>query len=151
IELRVPAHLAFSTTVFPSDAAANIICFIPVGMVFANAGVAGATLISALIALAAETSQLFMMHRDPSLVDVVGNAVGALAGAVIATQLRIETASVRIGRPVALAAAALAAALTLVPWINALAPPNPRGLIAPGDLEAHWTLDDAEGGRVHDL
>jgi hypothetical protein len=51
------------------DAIENVAGYVPVGIVFAWLGPLRAVLAAAGISSFAENSQLFMMHRDPEVVD----------------------------------------------------------------------------------
>src|SRR5215813_3860723 len=82
IELRPlsAAKPSFSSDDF-LDIAANILGYVPVGIVLGELGLFRAVAVAGLISAFAETGQLVMMHRDPSLIDVVSNVIGALLGA----------------------------------------------------------------------
>lgn len=150
IELRLPPNTVFSTTVYLSDAVANIAGYVPVGGVLAAFGLAPAVLSAAVLAVIAEASQLFMIHRDPSAVDIVCNILGASLGAVGVFSWRVDATRLSVTTGRAIAAAISAALLLIVPAANAPAVPNERGSSAPGTLEAHWTLDEGKGDIVHD-
>src|SRR3954451_19296241 len=84
IEIRPfgSAAVNFSFDDIP-DFVVNILGYIPVGIVLGKLGRLRATLIGGAISLFAETSQLMMMHRDPSVSDLVANVGGTLLGSMV--------------------------------------------------------------------
>src|SRR5262245_61753885 len=77
VELRSLVHVGLDVRIFVFDVLANVAGYLPVGLVLAESGVGLALLLGALMAMFAETGQFVMMHRDPSVVDVVANVIGA--------------------------------------------------------------------------
>src|SRR5262249_1692993 len=73
IELRHPDFSLLSFSVFPVDVVANIAGYVPVGLVLADVGPFWGILLAALVSIGAEATQFAMMHRDPSIVDVIAN------------------------------------------------------------------------------
>ncbi|MCK6458683.1 MAG: VanZ family protein [Planctomycetes bacterium] len=65
------------------DFALNIVLFLPAGALQALLGrrASASTAAAALLSLAIEAAQMWIPHRHPSQLDVLANAVGALAGA----------------------------------------------------------------------
>ena len=128
------------------DIVANITGFVPVGMVFAALGPVRAVMAAALVSIFAETSQLVMLYRIPSLTDVATNVIGAFLGVMIVARYNVKpqfTATRRIGT----VAAALALLLILGVWKMSGNWPSDRGTTTPGTgtLEAHWTFDESSG------
>jgi glycopeptide antibiotics resistance protein len=68
-----------------SDVLANILGYVPVGIVLWDLGPFRAVTIAGIVAIFAETAQLFMVHRDSSIHDVLSNVVGAFLGVAIAS------------------------------------------------------------------
>src|SRR5262245_10773964 len=93
------------------DFVANILGYIPLGIVLGKLGMLRAVLIGGAISLFAETSQLVMMHRDPSFSDLVANVVGTLLGSLASARWRICSPAIRIGRRVSVGAMLLAGTL----------------------------------------
>ena len=135
------------------DILANIAGFVPVGIVLAALGPLWAVMAAALLSLLAETSQIVMLYRTPSLADVATNVLGALLGVIVAARYNIKpqfTATTWIG--------AVAAALSLLLILGVWKLSGDRATTTPGTgtLEAYWTFDES-GGRIavdssgHDL
>jgi len=146
-----------------SDIVANIIGYVPVGIVLASRGAWPTVGVATAVSLSAEVGQLFSKGRSSSLIDVATNLIGALIGLVISgrwkARLRNETPRIGIDRrtasvagAVALAYVGLGAGVTprdaeeavsifLVAPRAAWLPANTRGDTTPGQLEAHWTFD----------
>jgi glycopeptide antibiotics resistance protein len=72
------------------DIVANIAGFVPVGIVFAALGPVRAVMAAALVSMFAETSQLVMLYRIPSLTDVATNVLGAFLGVVIVARYNVK-------------------------------------------------------------
>ena len=125
------------------DIVANIACFVPLGIVLAALGPLRAVMAAALLSMFAETSQLVMLYRDPSLIDVATNVLGAILGVIVVARYKIKpqfTATRWIGT----VAAALSLLLILDVWKMSGNWPSDRGTTTPGTgtLEAHWTFDE---------
>jgi VanZ family protein len=129
------------------DILANVAGYIPVGIVLGGSGALRAIVAAACVATAAEASQIVMMHREPSLIDVATNVLGAILGLLIGRRWKIRSLGITIGRWRSLAAATLASVLLLAAWVDSGAALNARGSSSPGGLEAHWKLDE-NGGRI---
>jgi len=129
------------------DIVANIIGYLPVGLVLGAGGWLRAVIIAGVLSTVAETSQLVMMHRDPSWTDIMANLAGAALGALARAQWRLRSPTLRLHRGTAVLAALLACAPVLYVWSMAGVPVNTRGATSPGTLEASWQLD-AKSGRV---
>ncbi|MEO8128493.1 MAG: LamG-like jellyroll fold domain-containing protein [Bryobacteraceae bacterium] len=142
----VPLDLSFEVPHF----LVNIAGFLPVGFVLGGLGLLRASIIAALLSTFAEIGQFAMMYRDPSVSDVVANAIGGILGSAVSVHWRIRSPEVRITRWRATAAAGLAVALILGAWTTSGGAVNARGVTAPGTLEAHWKFDDVHGGEALD-
>ena len=142
-----PLHQAELLPVIDAyDIMANIAGFVPVGIVLAALGPVRAVMAAALLSMFAETSQLVMLYRTPSLTDVATNVVGAILGVIVVARYNLKpqfTATRRIGT----VAAALALLLILGVWKMSGNWPSDRGTTTPGTgtLEAHWTFDESSG------
>ncbi len=150
IEWRVPPLRGLDLTLIVSDVVANVAGYLPVGLVLAVPNVRTAILAAALMSTLAETGQLFMMHRDPSAVDIAANVTGAAIGAFARAAWAIDFSSVAITAWRAFAAVVVAVAVCVLVWVGAPAEPNERGFSAPGGMEAHWKLDELDGRAVLD-
>jgi hypothetical protein len=129
------------------DIVANIIGYLPVGLVLGAWGWLRAVIIAGVLSTVAETSQLVMMHRDPSWTDIMANMAGAALGVLARAQWRMRAPTLLLHRGTAVLAALLAFAPVLYVWSMAGVPVNTRGATSPGTLEASWQLD-AKSGRV---
>ena len=147
VELRPFRHATVGFGIFGYDVAENIAGYLPLGIVLGELGVLRAVIIAALMSVFAESSQLLMLHRDCSAIDLASNVIGAFLGAIISAHWRIQAASFRIGRWKTLTAAVLAFALVLLVWAAKGPAPNARGATSAGTLEAYWKLNEG-GGRV---
>src|SRR5437868_6450925 len=98
VELRPlsRAHLGFSIEAY--DVAENIAAFVVVGLVLGEMGFLKAVIVGTLISTFAEASQLFMVHRDPSVIDVMSNVIGTILGALISARWRLHSPELRIGK-----------------------------------------------------
>jgi hypothetical protein len=140
VEWRTPSHLGVMDFQFvPDDVILNVLGYTPVGIVLGNLGVLGAVLAAGVMAVAAEYSQFVMMHRDPSVVDVVSNALGAFVGALAAK--RLGSPRIPVDRRTGLIAAVLFTLLFVRVSVTAAPALNPRGVAEPGSCEGHWTFD----------
>ncbi len=147
VELRPLGHAAVDFGVYASDVVANVLGYVPVGIVLGELGVLRAVIAAALMSVFAESSQLVMLHRTSSAIDLATNVTGAFLGAIVSAHWKIRSPSFRINRWKALVAATVAFALILLVWAAAGPAPTTRGATSPGALEAYWKLDEA-GGRV---
>lgn len=147
-----------------SDIISNIVGYVPIGLVLAWRGGWTAILFALALSGAAEASQFFSPFRSPSFVDVATNVLGAGLGVLIMTplgrpRLTLALTPLRALLAAGLALAGIAAGASIAPralqrtldqviYVPRAAlghiPVNPRGLSAPGQLEAHWTFDDAD-------
>jgi hypothetical protein len=156
VELRPLGWNTLDFGIYGSDVVANVLGYVPVGIVLGELGLLRAVTTAALISAFAESSQLAMLHRTTSVIDLATNVIGAFLGAVISAQWRMRSPSFKIDRWNTLIAATLAFALILLVWLAAGPAPNTRGATSPGTLEAYWKLNET-GGRValdssgHDL
>ena len=130
----------------PNDILTNIAGFVPVGIVLAALGPVRAVVAGALLSVSAETSQLVMPYRAPSLTDVAANVIGAILGVMVVARYNLNPefkATRRIG------AVAVAFALLLILGVSLMLGnwAGDRRTTTPGTgiLEAHWTLDDSTG------
>jgi hypothetical protein len=143
VEFHSPGTLGFS--IQPGDVVANVAGYVPVGIALAGIAPMRAMLMAAAMTGFAESSQFFMMHRDPSAVDVVANLIGASLGIAIAARWNIRAPGFRLTRWRAMAAVVLAAMLAVGVSVSAGAPLSRQGATAEGELEAHWTFDEPDG------
>ena len=129
-----------------SDIVANIAGFVPVGIVLASLGPVRAVMTAALLSVFAETSQLVMLYRFPSLIDVATNVLGAILGVIIVARYNLKP-QFKATRRIGAVAAALALLLILGVWTMSGNWPSDRGTTTPGtgSLEAHWTFDESSG------
>jgi hypothetical protein len=134
---------------FPSDVIANILGYVPVGIVLEEMGPATAIFVGVVIAILAEGAQFAMMHRDPSIVDVASNAIGATVGVLVRSRWGIAQAF-ELDRRRALIAATIAIVLIIQVWATSGFPPSDRGATLPGALEAHWKFDESAGRTASD-
>ena len=126
------------------DIVENIAGFLPVGIVLADLGPVRAVMAAALLSMFVETSQLVMLYRTSSLIDVSTNVLGAILGTIVVARYNVKTqfkATKRIGT----VAAALALLVILGVWMMSGNWPSDRGTTTPGTgtLEAHWTFDES--------
>jgi VanZ family protein len=150
------------------DILANVLGYVPVGVVLANRGVWRAVGIASSVSLSAEVAQVFAVGRSPSFLDLVTNVVGTLIGVVLSARYGTRVPLIGVSRRRALAATALAFAYVAfgsamtprvlaksaesfinvhaMPWLEA----NTRTNNSDGLLEAHWTFDSSRDGLVHD-
>ena len=156
IALRPPRQWAdlYLFSINPNDILANIAGFVPVGIVLADLGPVRAVVAAALLSVFAETSQLVMLYRIPSLTDVAANVLGAILGVIVAARYNLKpqfTATRWIGT----VATALSALLILGTWMmfgDGSEFGDGRGTTTPGTgaLEAHWTFDESSGRAALD-
>src|SRR5215468_8741470 len=106
VELRPLTGVTLDATFAVTDAVANVIGYLPVGVVLAQYGILRAVLAALLMSATAESCQFVMMHRYPSLVDVATNVTGALLGATAGTIVRLPI-RIRVTRYMAIAALAI--------------------------------------------
>jgi hypothetical protein len=147
VELQPLGHPTVDFRIYASDVLANIMGYVPVGMVLGELGLLRAVITAALMSGFAESSQLVMLHRTCSAIDFATNVTGALLGALVSTHWRIRSPSFRIETWKTLVAVTMAFVLILLVWAAAGPSPSTRGVTSPGALEAYWKLDEA-GGRV---
>jgi VanZ family protein len=160
-------HSALTLQLHPFDAVVNVLGYVPLGFALATRRVTRGLLAAFSLSLFAEAVQLFSTGRDPALADVVTNVAGAGVGLALARIWRPLPHLVTIPPPAGLAAAVLAVVYvglgasvtvdamleTADGWIEA--PPwmttNPRGRLASGVLEGHWTFETIDRGVVRDV
>jgi VanZ family protein len=157
VELRPGNSVALSWDSDPLDLIANFVGYIPVGVVLTALPFVPAMVIAGSLTVAAETAQIFTMHRFPSYSDVVLNVSGALAGWYIARALGFKLPALTLNRRTARAAALLALAILTAKtlsdreliasqWSKDRLQVNSRGALSAGALEARWTFDNSSGG-----
>ncbi|ESS71232.1 putative integral membrane protein [Methyloglobulus morosus KoM1] len=142
---------AFKDFSVVSDVIANIIGYIPIGIIFGEFGLLRACFFATLISTFSETSQLIIMHRYPGVSDVISNVSGATLGALVSLRWTIRSPAIRISRWNAIFAALLTVALILYVWTLSSDPISSRGTSSPGTLEALWKLDENSGRTVLDF
>jgi len=147
VELRWPTYEASNFSVSASlifDVLANVLGYVPVGLVLRDLGLFRAVMAAAALTIFAETVQLVMEHRDPSIVDILSNIVGAILGIAIASHWKLQRPALAVSRARSRIAALLAAIVVGV-WMMSGDTLNPRGMASPGRLEAYWKLDERSG------
>jgi glycopeptide antibiotics resistance protein len=82
IDLRFES-LALTWRIEAFDVIANLIGYIPIGIVLARLGPGRAIALATLIAMLAESTQVFAMFRFVSPLDVVWNSAGAAIGVLV--------------------------------------------------------------------
>jgi hypothetical protein len=98
-----------------------------------------------LLAGIAESSQSFMVHRDPSVIDLIANVFGGIVGIALGARLNIRAPELRTNGWTALAAATLAMGFAWSVWATSGDPLSAHGATLPGALEAAWTFDEGAG------
>jgi VanZ family protein len=132
-----------------ADFIENIVGYVPIGLVLARSGAIRALLLSAALSVFAEASQSVMELRDPSILDISANLLGAISGLVVGKAWGFQPLMAwRRWMPVS--AAVMAVAIILLDARRALPDSNPKGSTEAGVLEAHWTFDEPDGSRVVD-
>ena len=149
IELR-PLDLTVGFDIQASDVIANVGGYVPIGIVLGGLGWLRALITAVLLAAFAETSQLLMVHRNPSVIDLVSNAVGAILGILATVRWSIRSPEMRIDGWKAVVAATSAVMVLLVVWATTGNKLNARGATSPGTLEAYWKLDESRGRSALD-
>lgn len=153
VELRSPTYdaLGFSLSGWLfTDVLANFLGYVPVGLVLCDLGRLRAIATAAAIASFAEAAQLFMAHRDPSVVDVLANSAGAMLGVAIASHWKLPLPALASSKRSASIAAVLAVIVIAAAWMTAGEAPSLRGSTLPGRLEASWKLDESSGRVAED-
>jgi concanavalin A-like lectin/glucanase superfamily protein/VanZ like protein len=170
IELRVPGQQvlleALRLNVFPIDIAANVLGYVPLGIVLRSRGAWSALLIAAVLSVSAELTQVFTVDRMPAVVDVATNLLGASLGLFLPRRLGTLPEQIWIGPSHALLAAAVAVAYVFAgssftveavlrhvrvafeapPWMST----NPRGSLAAGTVEARLSFDRIDDDVIAD-
>jgi hypothetical protein len=142
IEFRSPGQIILDYGFSSDDIAANVLGYMPLGIVLGRAGLLRAVMVAALISLFAETSQFVMMHRHPSVIDLAANVLGAVFGAAVAARRKIHSPVFSIQRWQTSISAVVAFLIVLGVWATSADPVSARGATAPGELETHWTFDE---------
>ncbi len=151
IEWRPPGSALLNWDVSAWDVVPNIAGYVPVGAVLAGMGSFRAIALAALLCASAESMQLVLMHRDPSLIDVASNVVGATIGVLTTRWIWPRgLPNIKLNRATGFAAGALAIALIFWVYSASGAQLNDRGFTTPGILEAHWKLDEHGGSIARD-
>ena len=151
VEVRELGRATFDFRVYPLDFAANVIGYLPLGVVLAGLGTLRAVTAALLISTAAEISQLAMMHRDPSAADILANTAGAALGAIVVARWKVLPLELHLNRWTGLGAAIAACAIVLWAFFPVVNPINVRGLTTPGVLEGRWKFDEPDGLIAQDV
>jgi VanZ family protein len=169
VQLPDPQALldAFSLTLVVPDLIANVLGYVPLGIVLANRPLRQALALAAVVSVSAEVAQLFCVGRSSSVLDIATNLMGASLGLLLASRWRPLPERVPITNTLAVAGATAAVAylafgseLTAERFLKRVgawiaAPPwmasNPRGAVYQGILEAHWPFDAFDSGRIIDV
>jgi len=80
VELRPVSHVTVDFGVYASDVVGNIVGYVPLGIVLGELGLLRAVITAAVMSAFAEFSQLAMMHRVCSAIDLASNVIGAFLG-----------------------------------------------------------------------
>jgi hypothetical protein len=147
VELRPLGRATLGFSFDPPDFLANIVGFVPIGIVLAELGGLRGIIAAALISIFAESSQFVMQQRDPSAMDVAANVIGAMLGTTLAMHWKIRSPYFTLNRSRALIAAMLAIVLIVCLFATSGNGFNYRGVTSPGILEANWRFDE-NGGRA---
>jgi len=151
IELRpigqATFHLALDA---PPHFLANVAGYLPVGIVLADLGVFRAIAAAAAISAFAETSQLAMVYRDPSVSDILANVLGAMLGVGTAKRWRISALAFRTNRWTSFAATLFASLIVVWVWARSGGFVNSHGWASEGILEARWDFDEDQGRVARD-
>jgi Concanavalin A-like lectin/glucanases superfamily/VanZ like family len=154
VELRRFDFATLSLVCIALDMMANLILYVPVGVVLTRLGFWRGVMIATLLSLFAETCQFFMMHRHPSPIDLALNVAGAMTGLLITWRWRVHVPSIRVNVPTAwlsvLAVLAILGLKARSDWEELFVFVNCRGATLPGSLEAHWTFDETVAGVFYD-
>lgn len=150
IELRSPRHVPLGFGIQASDVMANIAGYVPVGIVLGGLGPLRAVIAAAFMTAVVETGQFAMMHRDPSIIDVASNVIGAILGTAISVHWGIGSLGLRINRWRAMVSATLAVVILFGVWATSGEALNARGVTSPGTVEAYWKLDESRGRYAFD-
>ena len=143
-ELRHPSlhYIAFSYD--PQDFRNNILLYMPLGMALGGSSLARALLYGLCLSTTAELLQIGYIDRVPSPLDVFSNTCGAVAGYLAARLILRATGynprSLRIPRPVAAAAMAVA-----ILGAVALVRHHPVSDFSNWSPDAHLTLGQEPG------
>jgi hypothetical protein len=143
VELKPDIDFNFSfETGNLSDIIANILGYVPIGVLLGDKGLLKASSTGALISIFAELCQLAMMHSDASIADVITNLTGTILGTLLCTHWSIHKVEIRINQWLALLSLFLLVLLGF--YVHSLSgdPINQRGLSLPGFLEAQWKPAD---------
>ena len=150
IELRPPTYNALAFSISASlvfDVLANILGYVPVGIVLWGLGPVRAVATAAGIAIFAEIAQLVMTHRDPSVTDVLSNILGAGLGVAIAFHWEIRQPALAVSQRKSQISALLFTMIVMALLMTSPNPPSTRGATTAGGLEGHWKLNES-GGRI---
>jgi concanavalin A-like lectin/glucanase superfamily protein/VanZ like protein len=150
VELRPLGSESIDFGVGLWDVLANIGGYVPVGIVLGEFGWARAIISAGTVSAFAESLQLVMMNRSPSVIDLLTNTFGATLGAFISIRWRMRSPAIRMNAAGGVAALAVALVIYLWLWVCAGTTPNLRGETAPGALEAEWKFDESAGNKIVD-
>jgi VanZ family protein len=133
IELRLPSYEPFGfagSSDLITDVLANIIGYVPVGIVLWDRRPMRAVATAAAIAIFAETAQLVMAYRDSSILDALSNIVGAVIGMAIASRWKMRLPALAVSPRRSQIAALMAATIVLAVWMTSAGAQRSRGDIA---------------------
>lgn len=150
IEVRRPDLTELTFTAYRADVLLNIVGYLPLGFVLPRLNIGGVAATALAVSTLAEASQLFMVHRQPSAIDVVCNVIGATLGVVVIRRFRTTCLRLTLDKRAGSVAALLAAALIFFVWSSSPIPVNKRGWTDAGDLEAEWKFDETNGRVAFD-
>jgi VanZ family protein len=173
LQLPNAEDVAAGFSVFPSglhgpDMLANVLGYVPVGVVLGGRGAWRALGIATGVSLFAEIVQLFSVGRAPSFLDLLMNVGGSAMGIALSHKWKPQSVSLGISQRNALVAAAMALAyLGFGAWMTprlfeksvatflkahsvSRVTVNAAGITSPGRLEAHWDFDEQHSNVVGD-
>ena len=142
VEMRELGRTTLNFGISPADFAVNVVGYVPLGLALAGLGSLRAVVAAALISTIAEVSQFAMMHRDPSVTDILANTIGAAlgAGASARWKTRPPTRSEQVDRIGSCDRGERDCSLGL--HCGGGSHQYAGVHISPGALEAHWKLDE---------
>jgi len=150
VELRPGDYARLTTQIQPLDFAENVIGYVPVGLVLAPMGIGWALLTGTVLSVFAESTQLLMLYRDPSVMDVLANLIGTALGVTAASLWGRRRLALTVTRRTSWIATATTLILSSGVWLSSGTDFNARGASLPGTLEGRWRLQHSQGRTAPD-